>query len=62
MQNPDDVKQLSQGRTAYWNDKEKMVVIHDPKSPGELRLADFVVYGFSTKRRLKLRGVAAPEH
>lgn len=25
-----DVKQLSRGRTAYWNDKEKMVVIHDP--------------------------------
>jgi filamentous hemagglutinin len=33
VQNPDEVKQLSNGRTAYWNDKEKMVVIHDPKSP-----------------------------
>ena len=28
-----DVKQLSNGRTAYWNDTEKMVVIHDPHSP-----------------------------
>src|SRR5258708_15430434 len=29
IQHPDKVKQLSEGRTAYWNDKEKMVVIHD---------------------------------
>jgi hypothetical protein len=28
-----DVKQLSNGRTAYWSDKEKMVVIHDPYNP-----------------------------
>ena len=28
-----DVKQLSKGRSAYWNDQEKMVVIRDPKSP-----------------------------
>jgi RHS repeat-associated protein len=33
IQNPDKVKQLSYGRTAYWNDKEKMVVIHDPAHP-----------------------------
>lgn len=33
VQNPDEVKQLSNGRTAYWNDREKMVVIHDPSSP-----------------------------
>jgi hypothetical protein len=24
---------LKNGRTAYWNDKEKMVVIHDPSHP-----------------------------
>ena len=28
-----NVKNLSKGRTAYWNDKDKMVVIRDPKSP-----------------------------
>jgi len=28
-----DVKQLSNGRTAYWNNKDSMVVIHDPHSP-----------------------------
>jgi filamentous hemagglutinin len=33
IQSPDDVKGLSDGRTAYWNDKESMVVIHDPSSP-----------------------------
>lgn len=27
-----NVKNLSGGRTAYWNDKEKMVVIRDPKN------------------------------
>jgi hypothetical protein len=35
VQFPDKVKQLKDGRTAYWNDKEKMVVIHDPKSPDD---------------------------
>lgn len=30
---PDDVKQLSRGRTAYWNDAEQTIVIHDPSSP-----------------------------
>jgi len=28
-----NVRNLSGGRTAYWNDKEKMVVIRDPKNP-----------------------------
>jgi len=27
-----DVRKLSNGRTAYWNDKEGIVVIHDPSS------------------------------
>jgi RHS repeat-associated protein len=30
MQNPDEVKSLSNNRTAYWNSKENMVVIKDP--------------------------------
>jgi filamentous hemagglutinin len=28
-----DLKQLSGGRSAYWNDKERMVVIRNPRSP-----------------------------
>jgi len=30
MQNPDEVRTLSNNRTAYWNSKENMVVIKDP--------------------------------
>jgi RHS repeat-associated protein len=30
MQNPDEVRSLSNNRTAYWNSKENMVVIKDP--------------------------------
>jgi RHS repeat-associated protein len=33
MAQPDDVKYLSNGRTAYWNAKEKMVVIENPADP-----------------------------
>ena len=30
MKSPDEVKSLSNNRTAYWNAKENMVVIEDP--------------------------------
>jgi RHS repeat-associated protein len=30
MQGPDEMKSLSNGRTAYWNSKQNMVVIEDP--------------------------------
>ena len=33
VQNPDGEKTLSRGRTAYWNEQEKMVVIRDPQNP-----------------------------
>jgi RHS repeat-associated protein len=32
MENPDEVRNLSGNRTAYWNAKENMVVIEDPAS------------------------------
>ena len=33
VQNPDGEKTLSRGRTAYWNEQEKLVVIRDPQNP-----------------------------
>jgi RHS repeat-associated protein len=33
MANPSEVKSLSNGRTAYWNDKEQMVVIENGTAP-----------------------------
>ena len=32
VQNPDGEKTLSRGRTAYWNEQEKLVVIRDPQN------------------------------
>jgi hypothetical protein len=48
-----NVKKLSDGRTAYWNDKEKMVVIRDPRGADggtAFRPRDGKVY-FDTKLR-----------
>lgn len=33
IDDPSDVKTLSNGRRAYWNDKQDMVVIEDPSNP-----------------------------
>jgi filamentous hemagglutinin len=33
MQQPDEVRTLSNNRTAYWNAKENMVVIENPADP-----------------------------
>ena len=32
INNPSETKSLSNGRTAYWDNNTKTVVIHDPKS------------------------------
>lgn len=33
MTNPSALKKLARGRTAYWDDQSRTVVIHDPKHP-----------------------------